>query len=96
VFTGCNVENSSYPVGICAERAAVATAVAAGQQRFTALVIVSEAETPTSPCGMCRQVLVEFAPTLPIRSYGAAGVEGAWTLDALLAAPFTGDSLRHA
>lgn len=64
VFTGCNVENASYGLTICAERAAVFAAVAAGQQQFDLLAIA--ARGGATPCGACRQVLFEFAPNLPI------------------------------
>ena len=65
---GCNVENASYPVCVCAERTAIGTAVAAGMKvgELEALVVVTEAETLTPPCGACRQALVEFAEDLPI------------------------------
>ena len=96
IFAGCNVENSSYPVGTCAERSALAAAIAAGCQEFVALAIVTEADAPTPPCGMCRQALVEFAPSLLVTSYGAVGASVQWTLAELLPAPFTGQSLRHA
>jgi cytidine deaminase len=64
IYTGCNVENSSYGLTICAERSAVVTAVSAGQRQFQLLAIATKGGG--SPCGACRQVLVEFAPNLPI------------------------------
>lgn len=64
IFTGCNVENASYGLTICAERVAVTTAVAAGHQDFTSLTLVIEGNG--TPCGACRQFLAEFNPNLPI------------------------------
>ena len=64
IVTGCNVENSSYGLTNCAERTAVFSAVAQGQQRFLAIAIASSGGVP--PCGACRQVLAEFAPDLLI------------------------------
>ncbi len=58
VFLGCNVENSSFGLTICAERTAVTAAVTAGQRNFRAIALVTE--RPTAPCGACRQVLAEF------------------------------------
>ena len=66
IFSGCNVENASYGLTICAERTTVCTAVAAGVQTFTQMVIVADSETPCPPCGACRQFLFEFAPNLEL------------------------------
>ncbi len=61
IFAGCNVENASYPVSLCAERSALAAAICAGARAFEAIAIVANAASPCPPCGMCRQALVEFA-----------------------------------
>lgn len=68
IVAGCNVENASYPVGLCAERGAISAAVAQGLRRPgpVALAVVTEAETLTPPCGACRQVLSEFSAELLI------------------------------
>lgn len=60
IFTGANVENASYPLGCCAERVAIYTAVAAGYREFERMVIVGEGPGPLAPCGGCRQVMREF------------------------------------
>lgn len=74
VFCGCNVENLSFGLTICAERAAVFAAVADGEREFEALAVVADSKAPVTPCGACRQVLAEFAPALPVCS---ANLEGA-------------------
>ena len=93
IFAGCNVENASYPAGICAERSAVSAAIAHGVRNFSALVIATEAESPTPPCGMCRQVLMEFAPLLAVRSVTRSGAEAQWSMVDLLPQAFTPTSL---
>jgi cytidine deaminase len=62
VFSGCNIENASYGLTICAERNAIAAAISAGVRRISAIAIVADGTTPAFPCGACRQVLAEFAP----------------------------------
>lgn len=66
VFTGCNVENASYGLAICAERSAIVQMVAAGERKPIALVVVTRGPIVGSPCGACRQVLAEFATDLPV------------------------------
>ncbi|HVA91667.1 MAG TPA: cytidine deaminase [Chloroflexota bacterium] len=61
IYKGCNVENVSYGLTSCAERNAIFGAVLEGERAFRAVAVVTGAETPTAPCGACRQVLVEFA-----------------------------------
>jgi len=68
VFSGCNVENASYGLCNCAERAAIFSAVAAGHQRITCVAVYTPTEKPTAPCGACRQVILEFGPAARIIS----------------------------
>lgn len=66
VYLGCNIENSSYSLCLCAERAAVAQAVSEGHQHFKAIGIIAQRLKPCNPCGACLQVLVEFSPTMDV------------------------------
>jgi cytidine deaminase len=93
VTEGCNVENASFPAGICAERSAVAAAVARGNRDFDTIMIATEAEEPTPPCGICRQVLEEFSPRLLVVSVTTGGREARWSLEELLPRAFTPKSL---
>lgn len=66
IFTGCNVENSSYGLTVCAERIAIFKAISEGYQDFQSIAIVADTEQLTPPCGSCRQVLVEFNPNMEV------------------------------
>jgi cytidine deaminase len=89
IVSACNVENASYGLTICAERNAIGMMVRA-KQKLAAVAIVVDSEIPTPPCGMCRQVLAEFAePTLIVKSRNLKGQEASWTLGELLPHAFT-------
>jgi cytidine deaminase len=70
IFSGCNVENATFGATLCAERAAVAAMVAAGERDPSACLIVSSGAEPALPCGICRQVLAEFARDLRVLAWG--------------------------
>lgn len=74
VFEGCNIENASFGLTICAERVALFNAVAAGCREIEALAIVGPGADPLSPCGACRQVMVELSPDAEVIMAGDAGV----------------------
>ena len=93
VFLGCNVENASYGLTICAERSAVFAAVSAGATRFRRAVVVSDVDPPAAPCGACRQVLAEFGLDLPIDGVGSKATVH-WRLSDLLPAAFGPEQLR--
>ena len=84
VFTGCNIENAAFSPTICAERTAVAKAVSEGHTDFTRIVIAGRSADFCVPCGVCRQVLREFAPDLEIICLNGKGEEQVFTLPQLL------------
>jgi cytidine deaminase len=90
VFVGSNIENISYGLTICAERIAVASAVAAGQREFVAIAVVADTSEPIVPCGACRQFLAEFAPELIIVSATVRGGQKIENLSHLLPDPKRG------
>jgi cytidine deaminase len=92
VHVGCNVENASYGLTICAERNAVAAAVAAGASRFVAIAVVTDATPPASPCGACRQVLAEFGD-MPVVLANPEGEQVRTSVSDLLPHAFTPDDL---
>ena len=88
IHVGCNVENASYPLGVCAERNAVTAAVVAGRRRFRTLALSLSGTDPKPPCGGCCQVLAEFAPDLRVVSEGVSGSRVEWSLGDLIPEPF--------
>lgn len=95
VFAGCNIENASFAVTLCAERAALGAAVASGRKDFRRVWICSTAEEPTPPCGVCRQALSEFGDELEVISEGATGRQRSWRLSDLLPARFDLERARR-
>jgi cytidine deaminase len=90
LFTGVNVENASSPLGMCAERNAVATMIAAGERRIDAVAVVAAGEAVATPCGGCRQVLREFAPPdTPVLCEHVDGRRERFTVAGLLPHAFT-------
>jgi cytidine deaminase len=95
VHTGCNVENSAYPQGLCAEAGAIAAMVAAGGTRIVATVVVGEGAQPCTPCGGCRQKLREFArDDTPVIVADLQQVRGRFTLGELLPHSFGPEHLK--
>lgn len=86
-FVGANVENASYGATVCAERSAVSAMVAAGEREIEAVAVYTDADTPTMPCGVCRQVLLEFGPRCTVVAVTPSGRETT-TLAELLPMPF--------
>lgn len=94
VFTGANIENASYGLTICAERVALFKAVSSGTRSFQALAVVTDSNNPVSPCGACRQVLVEFAPDLEVYLANTGGKIEKTTLAELLPRAFGASDLE--
>ena len=84
IITGCNVENSSFSLTICAERAAVFKAVSEGETEFEAIAVFSQSSPPARPCGACRQVLFQFNPDLEILCVNSSGAKDKFILSDLL------------
>ena len=90
VFAGCNVENISFGLTICAERVCVGSALEQGERNFEAIVVVSDSHDPVVPCGACRQVLAEFSPKMRVISWTISGQKAEFTLGELFPLPRQG------
>src|SRR6266404_2840703 len=94
IITGCNVENATFGLTICAERVAIVKAISEGETKFTRIAIVADTDQPTPPCGACRQILWEFGGDLEIILANLTEVKGTYRLADLLPLPFDGRLLR--
>lgn len=90
IFVGCNVENLSFGLTICAERSAVYSAIGAGRRKFVRIAVCADSVEPVTPCGACRQVLAEFAPEVEVVSVNLAGSEFRARISELLPRPKAG------
>jgi cytidine deaminase len=90
IVSGCNVENVSFGLTLCAERVCVVRAVEQGENDFAALALVADTEIPIVPCGACRQVLAEFSPNILITSWTLTGQSQEFSLSDLLPLPKQG------
>ncbi|MCO4797790.1 MAG: cytidine deaminase [Colwelliaceae bacterium] len=96
IVSGCNVENASYGLTVCAERNCIAQAVIQGEQSFKTIVIYTEEEKLTPPCGACRQVIVEFfEPQAIVMAVNHLDNSKAWTVEELLPNAFTPKDLNR-
>ena len=96
VVSGCNVESASYGLTICAERVAIVKGVSEGRTRFTCVAVVADTDTPTPPCGACRQLLWEFAPDAEVILENLHGKRSTFTMRELLPYGFDGGFLSPA
>lgn len=88
IVTGCNVENATYGLTVCAERVAMFKALSEGHRSFTAVAVVADTDAPTPPCGACRQILWEFGGDLEVLLANRTRVTGSHRLADLLPLPF--------
>ena len=95
IFTGCNIESSSFGLTICAERCALFKALSEGVDKFKMIAVVTDCAKPQAPCGACRQVLWDYAPDIEIILVGKDETIRRCTLEELFPIPFSGSSLKH-
>ncbi len=88
IVAGCNIENATYGLTVCAERVAIFKALSEGRRRFTRIVVVADTASPTPPCGACRQIIWEFCGDIPVILANLAGVSATMQMKDLLPLPF--------
>ena len=95
MFSGCNIENASYGLSCCAERVAIFKAASGGARKILAIAVVGKSDEFTSPCGACRQVMIEFNPKMVVLRRGLDGFSEDTTADTLLPGAFMPDELSQ-
>jgi len=93
LYSGCNIENSSYSLSNCAERTAIFKAVSEGEKSIVAIAIVGKSEDFTKPCGACRQVMIQFNPKMKVLRRGTDGFSADTTAEELLPSAFNPEEL---
>jgi cytidine deaminase len=93
IFTGCNIENASYGLSVCAERVALWKALSEGAREFRAIAIVTDAQTLTPPCGACRQLLWEYCGDIAVHLHSLTGLEADHRLADLFPLPFDSSNI---
>lgn len=88
IITGCNVENATYGLTVCAERVAMFKALSEGHRQFVRVAVVADTNEPTPPCGACRQILWEFAGDIEVVLANLTELKGTYRLKDLLPLPF--------
>jgi len=88
IYTGCNVENSTYGLTVCAERVAIFKAISEGERGFDAIAVVTQTDVLTPPCGACRQIIWEFCGDIPVVLANLQGKSEVLNMSALFPRPF--------
>ena len=94
IITGCNIENATYGLTVCAERVAMFKAISEGHRAFARIAVVADTQAPTPPCGACRQVLWEFGGDLEVVLANLSGQQGIYRLKDLFPLPFDRSKLK--
>ena len=93
IFGGCNVENATYGLTMCAERVAIFKAISEGERGFSAIAVITDTEAPTPPCGACRQLIWEFCGDIPVSMANLAGKSEVMQMRELLPRAFDDSNL---
>jgi cytidine deaminase len=91
IYNGCNIENATYGLTVCAERVALLTALAAGERKFSAIAVVTQSDEPGTPCGPCRQLMWEYCGDIDVTIANLSGKTIDYKLSTLFPHPFTLD-----